>query len=325
MYAPTLLSRFQGAFVGATLGTAWGVYSLKHSGADLRHWQQFLQNLDQHLQVPSGAEVDAIAWVTSSLVERDSLDGLAAPPLWQGMTFESQDVLRAALPILLFYHEDEHQLWKALQQLIEILVAQNLLADPQERLWGNLLVVGMTCSLLLQPLESSTLIPTLVNHLQSLSSMVPFPAQPICAELVQSLIQAQSLWQQGSSLSSVVSLLRQPPASAMTEATALAFYCFLTTPTEFSLSLIRATQTQVQSKWIGCLTGILSGVYHGIRLDVSISGFSAHPITSKQLQLATHLFAVWSGVHQSATLLSHPISALQAVSAPKLPCGDSLY
>ncbi|MBW4576672.1 MAG: ADP-ribosylglycohydrolase family protein [Aphanothece sp. CMT-3BRIN-NPC111] len=137
------------------------------------------------------------------------------------------------------------------------------------------------------------------------------------APLVQQLAQVQTLLKQGATLEmALMHLCRDTQQRNPCTPIALAFYCFLSTPEDFRLSVTRAIRTGYQPQITAALTGALSGVYNsltGIPLEWRLS-FNRSD-SSKMLQLADSLLAVWSGVYDPSTAEPCP---LVAVAAPNV-------
>jgi hypothetical protein len=114
---------------------------------------------------------------------------------------------------------------------------------------------------------------------------------------------------------------------------ALAFYCFVSTPQEPALSVLRAAQTGLTMPMVSTITGALSGAHNGFysfpvswqlqlkRTASSSQAISTEPQTIQEmvfvgesLQRATELFAVWSGSYNTANPLfeTHPTLVVSA-------------
>ncbi len=99
------------------------------------------------------------------------------------------------------------------------------------------------------------------------------------------------------------------------EAIALAFYCFLSTPCDLRLALLRAARCGEAAPVIAALTGALGGAYQGLGgLPLAWVATDSHvwgiPETALHA-LAAHLFAAWSGVYAPAERM-----AVAAIAAP---------
>ncbi|MBI4780356.1 MAG: ADP-ribosylglycohydrolase family protein [Oscillatoriophycideae cyanobacterium NC_groundwater_1537_Pr4_S-0.65um_50_18] len=248
----TLLSRFQGSFLGAALGE---VFAADRDASDL-----------QSSARPS--------WGKVAIAQMDALtNGHASPSpeLTQQLPqpISAAGVAIALLPLALFYHEDAEQFSQQAQQR---LVQWQL---PIETGMGGL-VLGQSIGVILreqcQPLE---LIPRLLASLDQ---------HPQPSVLARQLTQVQE-WLTEDAIASRFSVhklfadaIANPRELALMETApiALALYAFLSTPEAFSLSLLRVAQLfhgfdthGLNSHHLGiwplaaCLTGALSGAYNG--------------------------------------------------------------
>ncbi len=109
-------------------------------------------------------------------------------------------------------------------------------------------------------------------------------------------------------------------------AIALAFYCFLSTPYDLRLALLRAAQTGPCAPLVGALTGALSGAFNslsGIPIDWQLAldawEISSEEITTQPelLNLANCLLARWSGVYEPLTF-SKEFGQVPAIAAPQV-------
>ena len=177
------------------------------------------------------------------------------------------------LPLTLFFHDSSYRLETQLRLFFN---AWELSQDswPEMLLWGQ--IISLTLRDRLQP---NRLIPQLLA--------VPTPLKPQLEQLQQSLGQNLPLAQ-------VIADFRQSSPEFL--AIAAALYCFASTPTDFRLSILRAT-TEKEVRGAAALTGALAGAYN------SISGIPApwrlaaqkNPALQEIPQQAKALLAVWSG------------------------------
>ncbi|MDP8935481.1 MAG: ADP-ribosylglycohydrolase family protein, partial [Cyanobacteriota bacterium] len=115
---------------------------------------------------------------------------------------------------------------------------------------------------------------------------------------------------------------------------ALAFYCFLNTPEDLRLSVVRAARCGIAGQLTCALTGALSGAYNGAGAipvewrQVSSATLEPGPLVcgrepsfwgtgsdAKIVELANNLFAVWAGVYRPDADLDSAALA-RAVAAP---------
>ncbi|NJP11055.1 MAG: ADP-ribosylglycohydrolase family protein [Leptolyngbyaceae cyanobacterium RU_5_1] len=136
------------------------------------------------------------------------------------------------------------------------------------------------------------------------------------------LDQVRTLLQTGANLSTVAQRWQSPStqdsramsADAQTSAIALALYCFLSTPNNLRLAIIRAARIGYHSSIVCALTGALAGAYTGtagIPVDWSlvsqtrqVSAWELPPLEIHQL--SSRLLAVWSGVYNSSVPQPYP-------------------
>ncbi|MBD2058572.1 ADP-ribosylglycohydrolase family protein [Oculatella sp. FACHB-28] len=236
----------------------------------------------------------------------------------------------AALPIALFFHADPHQLEQELQQADKVWRHRPELSD-------GVLAISYALSLALrEQLDPTQLIAEIVEELE-LNRDRPTTTDPSApsnsANFVEQLRFTQSLNQ--TSLDRATAQIRDQLSKSQTGLDALtiaiAFHCFLNTPEDFCLSVIRAAQLH-RNPQTTCLTAALSGAYNGIS-SIPLSwrsalsrGSSEHsPLnhlwgvaTEAELQqLSDQLLAAWSGAYDLVHLLNYPGQTF-AIAAPKV-------
>ncbi|MGL5135173.1 MAG: ADP-ribosylglycohydrolase family protein, partial [Planktothrix sp.] len=197
---------------------------------------------------------------------------------------------------------------------------QQLRANSPEQLasvWDGVLVMAMAIAQILTPNpELHQLIPNLLKQL------------PTETGLTAKLEQVQTLLEQKASLETAVRQLTQtpkPPQRVLADfdpenwtALALGFYCFLSTPEDYGLTVLRSRQTQYHPEITAAISGALSGAYQGLigipvkwRLElqdpyicpstdaeIENNPLKLNPTQEELLQLADNLFALWSGVYR---------------------------
>jgi ADP-ribosylglycohydrolase len=281
----SLLSRFQGTLLGATLGASL-------SGGQGQHQQPSIWGKIAVLGVQSLIKLgrfDREDWrrITKEAAEQEAI---ASTP----------ESIIATLPLALFSHEYKAKLRQNLFQVASLWEYDGELSDAA-------LAVGYAIAQSLrEKLNPATLIPKTIAFLED--SHTP---------LVQQLEQVQALLEQGAGLEMALSVLRREQ-SVITYPIALAFYCFLGTPEDYRLSINRAARTAPLPQITCALVGALSGAYNstaGIPL-----GWRLTANTQEQLyispQLTDSLFAVWSGVCDAST--SEAFYPSYAIAAPRV-------
>lgn len=203
----------------------------------------------------------------------------------------------ATLPLILFCHESPQLLRAKLNEIV------TKLELPTETLL-ELLIWGKAISLALtEKLQPETLIKQLLATQQ--------PTQ-----LTEQLEKVQSYLEQNISLHQV--LYRLSRLKQQQTAIAIAIYCFLFTPQDFSLATKRAAQSTYQPEITQTLTGILAGVYkgyHNIPLKLRLF-LSQNPQQQIRITLATQLYASWCGI--TPTAIASKQTSTQAIAKPGL-------
>lgn len=355
----SLSNRFQGAFLGFALGYRLGQWDLSAA-----HPQPINAGLNQSglpkrrpettPMISSDSQLDQIRLLhqlTHSILQHQGLDGKDYGEQWktwmqgklraqtQSLTqveaeiknpvtvslqktgvskpglMSEGDVVSFALPLALLFHDNLKGL-------------QTVLLTWQNSIWqttpgfcdGVLTIASAIAHLLTQQLQPDQLIPRLLPKLSQETT------------LAVQLEQVQRLLEQNAPLETVVRQLIQtakinPPTADQWTATALAFYCFLTTPEDYHLTVWRGMQTGYQPDVTSAISGALSGAYQGLigipvqwrlalrsKIDIDLNSSSAQNPTvesknwERELrQLADQLLAVWSGVY-------HPITSGDSLS-----------
>ncbi|HEY9631070.1 MAG TPA: ADP-ribosylglycohydrolase family protein [Coleofasciculaceae cyanobacterium] len=330
----TLLSRFQGCFLGAALGEVFAADrdALNIQSSARPSWGRVA--IAQMAALTNGHHSQS-AELTHQLPRPISAAGVAI----------------ALLPLALFYHEEVEQFNQQAQQL---LVQWQL---PIETGMGGI-VLGQAIGLILrercQPL----------NFIPHLLAGLDLHTQP--SLLAKQLAQVQE-WLTEDAIASRFSVHKRfaeavfdPKEIALVEtaAIALALYAFLSTPEAFSLSLLRVAQlshglntheSNQLTTWLltACLTGALSGAYNGkaglpqdwrnrLRAEPESSDSknlaSEHPISenrsyltllweveseTKLLEYVHRFIAAWSGMHNPIQH-SLPPKALVTSASPQI-------
>ncbi|XHX81032.1 MAG: ADP-ribosylglycohydrolase family protein [Stenomitos frigidus ULC029] len=328
----SLLSRFQGTLLAAALGQELGTYGrsrqcspksrtdhLKQiawlTAANLSGWHPGLEPESALSRQPSvggrlavscaRALVNPDGWNDRVLaaIGGDALSGaetgIATEPYCSdGTPSETIDteLTIAALPVALFFHDDPNRQQQQLLQMVKLWHG-----SPASE--AGLLAVGYAIAQALQDrLEPQTLLPQTIAYLKqrTVNPTTPF------LELIGTLELAQTLVEQCSGLYTAIEQLPMRQHQTSNEAIALAFYCFLSTPLDLRLTLLRAARCGKAAPVVAALAGALGGAYQGtsglplvwqLTTDMPLSwGIAASTLH----ELAAHLFAAWSGVYLPA-------------------------
>ncbi|MGA7933477.1 MAG: ADP-ribosylglycohydrolase family protein [Kovacikia sp.] len=342
----SLLSRFQGGLLGAALGASLGfeqptqkslqkkpdrikpvipitqVESQK-PGSD---WEQ--SPPERQGGSTTGYGKVAVRWAEVLIDQQEwtalefgqSVGQMTAPAFrsdsglsYPGSIAEAELAI-ATLPIALFFHDDEIRLRQMLEKAV-CLQAQDVFA-------GGALAIGFAIAQALQerllPLD---LIPRTIDFLQQ--PVTHQPSHPY-STLIKKLEQGQTLLREETNLSMATRiLLPSGNAELGSGAVALAFFCFLSTPEDMRLSLLRAARSSSSLRIVRALTGALAGAYNstaGIPLEWSL--VAADPTQRLDWQisgpdlchLASRLLAAWSGASNPTAFANSSF----AIAAPGL-------
>jgi hypothetical protein len=304
-------NQFQGAFLGIVLGYQLGKLKLRSEipspGSSL-NWGELIPRLTQSLIKHQGFNpIDYWQLVANHREEPQKWEISQKPAISfpQGLNSGSE-VAILGFPLALFFHDNLN----ALQQL-----GAN---QPEQvaAVWHGVLAMARAIAqILTQNPELDQLIPNLLKQL------------PTESVLSAKLEQVQTLLQQKASLETAVRQLTQTPKPQQRvladlepenwTALALGFYCFLSTPEDYSLTVWRSRQTRYHPEITTAISGALSGAYQGLiaipvpwRLELqepsvwlsTAPEIENHPVKlnptqEELLQLAKNLFALWSGVY----------------------------
>lgn len=216
------------------------------------------------------------------------------------LSFSSLNSIIATLPLALFHHENEIKLRKVVK----------LASAEQEEIRDIALAFSYLIALSLQ-----------AHPTELISQTIAFVG--LQTHLSQKLTQVKTWLEQNAGIETVATCLDDSPSSLF----ALALYCYLSTVSDFRLSLRRVMQKCPQPH-ICAITGALSGAYNG---RSSIPATLRQPLfpasnqncgggmtTEKEmLRLCDALVAVWSGVYDKANKYAD-LTQVAAITAPRV-------
>ncbi len=227
----------------------------------------------------------------------------------------ASNAIIASLPVSLIYHEDEFKLQQKLQQWGK--VWENYL----EINLGNLVVGYIIAQTLTDRLDPLTLIPKIIDYIGK--------KEP----LVGQLRQVEKLINQGANLDAAINHLsknfkslekqeifsegQQRYLSSFFIPISLALYCFLSTPENFGLAVLRSARTGLATQ-ICTIVGTLSGAYNssaGVpvewrqKMGVELLGMKDE---MEIMKLAKSLWAVWCGVYDPNNVTETIVPAVAA-------------
>ncbi|MGD1807547.1 ADP-ribosylglycohydrolase family protein [Dapis sp. BLCC M126] len=228
----------------------------------------------------------------------------------------ASNAIITSLPVSLIYHEDEFKLQQKLQQWGK--VWENYL----EVNLGNLAVGYIIAQTLTDRLDPLTIIPKIIDYIGE--------KEP----LVGQLRQVEKLINQGANLDAAINHLsknvkslekqqrfsegqQRSLSSAFFIPISLALYCFLSTPENFGLAVLRSARTGWATQTC-TIVGILSGAYNssvGVpvewrqKMGVELLGMKDQ---MEIMKLAKSLWAVWCGVYDPNNITQSIVPAVAA-------------
>lgn len=218
----------------------------------------------------------------------------------------------ATLPVTLFFHDNETMLQETLQQTLQSWQGN---ADSD----AGVLAVGYAIAQILKErFDPSNLIPQIIAYLRRYTDNLTADTVAFISQLEQ----VQRLVQQRAGLQAAIAALRTATGEsrdADDRAIALAFYCFLSTPDDPRLAMLRAVRCSDSSAAITALTGALSGANNSLiglpltwRITAQPSQVLQGDLSGTACQLAAQLYTAWSGVYDP----TGAIDTLSAIAAP---------
>ncbi len=277
----SLLGLFQGTLVGAVVGAA-----IAEGGEP---------GLNQPAR--SLARADAIVASGEAIARSGHLDRPDIPLAQTPFCLES---VAACVPLMLWFHDDRDRLRDSLLHVAEI-------GQFPVDLRADLLGVGFAIARMLSAqFNPAQIVPQLIDDLEGIEN----------CSAIDRLLAIQSLLADGATLEAAQLHLGGLRHSRVGTAIALAWYCFLTTPEDVSLTVRRARQTGDRAPLSGLIAGGLSGAYNGC-IGIPLGWRSALPpeTSDRLLSLATQLWAAWSGVCDFDR--AGQLDEIPAVAAPR--------
>ncbi len=295
-----LLHRFQGALLGATLGEWLGESGSGSfdpgTGLPLATLPPTAVPLPLSRRMWDCAQILAepgVGWP-----DRGSLVMSPLAPL------PTSAAAIELLPVALFFHDADWQLVPQLQAATA--TWPNSGPNSELTLAGLTLVARAIAVLLREQFTPLTLLPRLLAEGAPHSWQAP-------------LAQVQTHLEQMTGLQATQqSVARLSPLDSETSAIALAFYCFLSTPNAFELSLHRALRLGLPAPALA-LVGALSGVHNsvgGLPLGWRLAATRACLDPAPPLHLAQRLLATWAGAYHPLDFA--PAELTTAIAAPQV-------
>ncbi len=324
----SLLSQFQGSLLGVSLGLlskpltdcSATAEKLFHPGSPLTP----LQGNQSSSAVIFNSNLGLMLSLLNSMIARQGIVWQEWQQIWQThqnlMLSQSQasdsslhpewEAAITTLPMMLFFHENRCRLKQHLQTAAQLWQPEAE-PEPLETTVERLALAEMVAYLLRPSPDLQQLIPYILTQISQET------------QLARQLTQSNILLQQGASLETVLAKL--------TSNLAIAIYCFLSTPTAFSVSVRRAMRTHPDSSLTAGMTGALSGSYNGLpsipiswqlklRRLASSTAENSIPLDQQILNQSTQLFQVWAGLYSPThDPNTNPLTSLIVAAPLSLP------
>ncbi|MGB7414606.1 MAG: ADP-ribosylglycohydrolase family protein [Thermosynechococcaceae cyanobacterium] len=233
---------------------------------------------------------DEIATSAQSLIS----PGAAASTAVSATRQELHQALASIIPIALYGHDNPQSLGQMITD-----------TTPQPLQAAALVIANIITAALTHPSPPFNPLPALIQQVTDES-------------LCQSLQQLEGLLNHRESLAISLQTLGDPRRREVS--IALALYCWLSTPEQFQLSVLRAHRIPHVSPLTLSLTGAFSGALNGqaaMPLPWLQSTVASRSNIESMEKLADQLLATWSGCYHSDPVTADTMKAV-AVSAPGL-------
>ena len=222
---------------------------------------------------------------------------------WKDLNIKSgekitiSELALVVLPLILYYHDNFHQLEFSLHQSAQYWQIPS--SDLDGIFWWSIAV-----SLILREKLNPE------DLLQQLTAI----SQKFHLALSQDLVSLKNLFDRGLSITEVIvelSLLANPHDLPFL----LSLYCFYQTPEDFTLTIKQAMSVQQVNPDLLALTGFLSGAYNSrVGLPINWDKFCQNRDDYPKIwQLGSRLFALWSGVYD----LGNDVNIAAIVATPR--------
>ena len=210
-------------------------------------------------------------------------------------TPQPEQAIVAMLPLMLFFHDDR-------VKLRDILIDVSHTWQLDWETCSSAIAIGYIISRsLTESFSRRTIIPQLLDEMSNLYPL-----------LFQELSTIDRLLDDATSLRAIIQRMATI-SHPIIAATAMAIYCFVSTPEDFSLAIRRAYRVQDRSGLTCALTGILAGTQNSLE-GIPLNGYLATQDRVRWLLAAESLLNSWAGVYREHS--SSPSMALLSFANP---------
>lgn len=204
-----------------------------------------------------------------------------------------------AIPLSLYYHENELKLRQNLQ-LALVTIERD---EPENR--DGALALGHAIA---------TAIQAKLNPIELISQTLAFVGASPTATAAK-LERAKMLLNERAGLERAIAQLGKP--DELSSQIALAFFCCLSTPADLRLTIQRATKISDRGA-TSAIAGALSGAYNGMSSIPATQALAAGMTNQGEvLRLCDALVAVWSGVYEQSDRVTAN-NQIAAIAAPQI-------
>jgi ADP-ribosylglycohydrolase len=278
----SLLSRFQGAFVGMS--------AAHEARGGAFHPTDALSNTFRNYGLLVGASVDSIIHCRDVQLA----DWLTAT----SRLITDDQMAIAILPIAIYLHEDLPRLQSIIQEIGEI-------HDLDDDSVASMMFLASSMAYLLtERCQPTNFIPQVLASWPVDDSLVVKQLQLVHQQVMVDVVPTNI-----TQLIGAIALAQQPYLMPI----AMATYCFICNPTNLRLATQRAVHIPQQSPLTLALTGILVGAAQGMDAIPPSWYISDIANTEVLMPLAARLLATWAGVYPVGMRL--PDNS-QAIAAP---------
>lgn len=305
--------KFRGAWIGSIIGSALAEKSTDSEPSKILryrapNWLKAREAIANNIIQTQKIDVLSISnqlmqlWVANGSVNiRDrqtqnlSTSKIKTARKISGKTFLiDSDVMLACLSLMIFQSENQNVYAECTAQC-NLKSEQYLNIQTDVLLWNYLLLLALNNELEPQKLNVGNIVKQVLEGVGVKTTPLTKKLDIVC-----------QAWQYGLSLREVVENLEQIDSlndeimPNVSSAIALSFYCFISTPRDFVLSVKRASSLNSNlSLLVSAMTASLSGAYNSIGgIPIKWRNAANHNLVCQQAeQTAQKLFKIWLGTY----------------------------
>jgi ADP-ribosylglycohydrolase len=209
----------------------------------------------------------------------------------------------AMTPLILFFHDDR-------VKLREIIISVSQCLHLEWETCSSAIAIGYIISRSIT--ETFTPRSILAELAAEMTNLHP--------SLLQQLTIIEWALNRPTSLSQVSKQLT-PDIHPTISATAIAIYCFFSTPEDFNLSILRSYHSDADNQLTCAIAGILSGAYNSLT-GIPINGDIATQKRAQWMEAAENLLNLWAGFSSASKLGG---SLVVSIASPRVIQGRNRF